>query len=251
MANETPQGITTKKPLGEILIQLKIITSEQLGEALHKQKTVMSHRKIGEILVRLGYIDKRHIVEALLIQNPDRSNEDVYYEVHDTLPPLSPLPPLVVHPVEMPKWEFPTLSVGVLTAYGNGGYHGALAGADFFRQAGESNEALAKRAAETIEQLALKELADDDARKHFEQLEDGTQQPFDNADIRQILDDYKSESGNPAPPDEAALDQSLKELHEQVGEDDSDPEETPWPPLFDVLYDDNPPTEEPPHKIRD
>jgi|GEM_PF-4358882 len=217
MTDEPPQGIATKKPLGEILIQAKIITSEQLGEALHKQKTTMSHRKIGEILVRLGYIDKRHIIEALLTQNHDRSSNEIYLEVFGSLPSLDSSPTLVVHPVEMPKWKSPTLSVGVLTAYGNGGLHGALSGAELFRQADESNESLAKRAAKEIEQLALEELADNDARKNFEQLED-----------------------------DAALDQALEEFHEQVGDDDSNPpEKTLLESPFDIPYDNNPPTEPP------
>ncbi|MCX8063818.1 MAG: ATPase, T2SS/T4P/T4SS family, partial [Candidatus Hydrogenedentes bacterium] len=53
------------KLFGQILIEKKIITEEQLREAIHRQQTTMSHRRIGEILVRLGYISKSHIIETL------------------------------------------------------------------------------------------------------------------------------------------------------------------------------------------
>jgi len=53
---------------GQCLINKKLITQQQLDEALHKQQTSMSSRKIGEILVRLGYISKSHIVDTLAEQ---------------------------------------------------------------------------------------------------------------------------------------------------------------------------------------
>ncbi len=60
--------MSTYKLFGQILIERKIITEEQLREAIHRQQTTMSHRRIGEILVRLGYIGKSHIIETLSIQ---------------------------------------------------------------------------------------------------------------------------------------------------------------------------------------
>ncbi len=60
--------MSTYKLFGQILIEQKIITEEQLREAIHRQQTTMSHRRIGEILVRLGYISKSHIIETLSIQ---------------------------------------------------------------------------------------------------------------------------------------------------------------------------------------
>jgi len=52
--------------LGEILIQRKRITREQLDAALQTQKTKGGF--IGEILVNLGILDERDIVVALVIQ---------------------------------------------------------------------------------------------------------------------------------------------------------------------------------------
>ena len=59
---------TTYKMFGQRLVERKIVTEEQLNEAIHKQQTTMGHRKIGEILVRLGYISKSHITEGLADQ---------------------------------------------------------------------------------------------------------------------------------------------------------------------------------------
>ncbi|MCC6144500.1 MAG: Flp pilus assembly complex ATPase component TadA, partial [Candidatus Hydrogenedentes bacterium] len=53
------------KLFGQRLVERNIISQKQLDEAIHRQQTSMSHRKIGEILVRLGYISKSHITEAL------------------------------------------------------------------------------------------------------------------------------------------------------------------------------------------
>ena len=52
--------------LGEILIQRKKITREQLDAALQTQKTKGGF--IGEILVNMGLLDERDIVVALVIQ---------------------------------------------------------------------------------------------------------------------------------------------------------------------------------------
>lgn len=53
---------------GQRLVERKIITQQQLNEAIHKKQTTMGHRKLGEILVRLGYISKSHITEGLADQ---------------------------------------------------------------------------------------------------------------------------------------------------------------------------------------
>jgi type IV pilus assembly protein PilB len=52
--------------LGEILIQRKKITREQLESALQEQKGKGGF--VGEILVNFGFIDERDIVVALVIQ---------------------------------------------------------------------------------------------------------------------------------------------------------------------------------------
>ena len=52
--------------LGEILIQRKLITRDQLQAALDTQKAKGGF--IGEILVNFGFLDERDIVVALVIQ---------------------------------------------------------------------------------------------------------------------------------------------------------------------------------------
>ncbi len=58
----------TYKRFGELLVSKGTITQEQLDEALNKQQTTMSHRKIGEVLVRINAISKSHISETLAEQ---------------------------------------------------------------------------------------------------------------------------------------------------------------------------------------
>jgi len=53
---------------GQQLVNKGIITEQQLKEALDRQNTTMSNRKLGEILVRLGYISKSHVTEGLAEQ---------------------------------------------------------------------------------------------------------------------------------------------------------------------------------------
>ncbi len=53
---------------GQRLVERKLISQLQLDEAVHKQQTSMSQRKIGDILARLGYISKSHITEGLADQ---------------------------------------------------------------------------------------------------------------------------------------------------------------------------------------
>ncbi len=59
---------TTYSYFGQRLVERGIITPLQLEEAIKRQQTTMSTRKIGEILVRLGYISKSHITEGLADQ---------------------------------------------------------------------------------------------------------------------------------------------------------------------------------------
>ena len=53
---------------GQNLVDRSIITKDQLEEAIHRQQTSMTGKKLGEILVRLGYISKTHISEGLAEQ---------------------------------------------------------------------------------------------------------------------------------------------------------------------------------------
>ncbi len=55
-----------KLMIGEILIKRKLITQEQLDEALDIQKKEKGF--IGEILVKLGYLEEQDIVVALVVQ---------------------------------------------------------------------------------------------------------------------------------------------------------------------------------------
>ena len=59
---------TTYDYFGKKLVEKKLITQSQLDEALERQRTTMSSRKLGEILVRLGYLSKSQIVELLAEQ---------------------------------------------------------------------------------------------------------------------------------------------------------------------------------------
>ena len=59
---------TSYSYFGEQLVAKGIITQEQLEEALQRQQTTMTNRKLGEILVRLGYISKTHVTEGLAEQ---------------------------------------------------------------------------------------------------------------------------------------------------------------------------------------
>lgn len=53
---------------GQKLVDRGVITKDQLEEAVHRQQTSMSGKKLGEVLVRLGYISKSHISEGLADQ---------------------------------------------------------------------------------------------------------------------------------------------------------------------------------------
>ncbi len=56
------------KKLGEILVDLKVVTPQEVEEALELQKNG-ANKLLGEILVEKGRVDKRHIDRALEIQN--------------------------------------------------------------------------------------------------------------------------------------------------------------------------------------
>ena len=64
--NKTISQITQQKLLGQILIEEKIITEEQLKEVIEIQSKYKE--KIGEILVKFGYCTPRQILYALAKQ---------------------------------------------------------------------------------------------------------------------------------------------------------------------------------------
>ena len=58
----------TYSRFGQRLVERGIITQQQLDEAIQKQQTSMSHRKLGEVLLRMNFISKSHITEGLADQ---------------------------------------------------------------------------------------------------------------------------------------------------------------------------------------
>jgi hypothetical protein len=66
--NKTLDDFNKRKPIGQILIDLKVITPEQLEEALEKQKQVQkktSRRSLGMLLVEMGYTTYSNYLKAL------------------------------------------------------------------------------------------------------------------------------------------------------------------------------------------
>lgn len=64
------------KKFGEILLEKAMITQAQLAEAIHKQETTMSHRKIGAIFIRMGALAMEHVKEILTIQGKKITPEE-------------------------------------------------------------------------------------------------------------------------------------------------------------------------------
>ncbi len=60
-----------KKRLGEILIELKVLTNEQLEKALQIQAAQPADEKfpIGRILLEEGFIEPNDLIEAIKIQS--------------------------------------------------------------------------------------------------------------------------------------------------------------------------------------
>lgn len=55
-----------RRPLGDILISMGLITSEQLEDALQTQQ--VKHKRLGELLVESGIVDEEQITQACAIQ---------------------------------------------------------------------------------------------------------------------------------------------------------------------------------------
>ncbi len=53
---------------GKNLVDRGVITQDQLDEAIHRQQTTMSGKRLGDVLIRLGFISKSHVVECLSSQ---------------------------------------------------------------------------------------------------------------------------------------------------------------------------------------
>jgi hypothetical protein len=52
-----------RKPIGEILVEKKLISEQQLNEALAMQKE-RPGEKLGQILVKMGYVSKKEVLRA-------------------------------------------------------------------------------------------------------------------------------------------------------------------------------------------
>jgi metal-responsive CopG/Arc/MetJ family transcriptional regulator len=56
------------KKLGEILVDMGVVTQSQLEEALKEQSEGTERKMIGEILVEKGWINDKQVWQALLVQ---------------------------------------------------------------------------------------------------------------------------------------------------------------------------------------
>ncbi len=61
-----PNKITVRKPLGEVLVEMGLLTSEAIRQGL--EQSVREKVRLGELLVREGLIDERQLAQALAIQ---------------------------------------------------------------------------------------------------------------------------------------------------------------------------------------
>jgi hypothetical protein len=188
--------INGRKCIGSILIEKGIITPLQLEKALAKQKDKYPSRKIGEVLVRTGFIARAHIEDALLIQYPELSSEDIIAAVRgQSLPtvekPADPRQTTSVF-VESPKFRSPTATIGIGSVYGlsSASRGGLINRVSLYREEGETDENLAERAGQAIKELLLKKLRDnEDERASFESLTD--EKPKKMADGRSVYEYLK------------------------------------------------------------
>lgn len=99
--SEKPEEETKSKPLGEIILNAGYITSEQLEDALKKQKK--KKKRLGELLVELKYVTPTDICVALSTQCHipwvDLSTPSIAQEVVTALPEIA-VRKLGVIPVE-------------------------------------------------------------------------------------------------------------------------------------------------------
>ncbi len=64
---ENELDTSPKKRLGEILLELSVITEEQLAHALEIQAS--EKRLLGQVLIKLGYVTPETIISALDMQD--------------------------------------------------------------------------------------------------------------------------------------------------------------------------------------
>ncbi len=84
------ENVDSSKSLGQILLAQEAITQEQLKDALKRQQTRASNRRLGDVLVSFGYISPQNLAEALATQLNlplvNLENLDVSPELVDFLP---------------------------------------------------------------------------------------------------------------------------------------------------------------------
>jgi hypothetical protein len=69
---------TRKKKIGQFLIEKKVITAQQLEEALEESKSKGGTTRVGIILLQRGYLDRERLVAAI----QDQIKEVVYEVLH-------------------------------------------------------------------------------------------------------------------------------------------------------------------------
>ena len=55
------ENVDSSKSLGQILLAQEAITQEQLKDALKRQQTRASNRRLGDVLVSFGYISPQNL----------------------------------------------------------------------------------------------------------------------------------------------------------------------------------------------
>ena len=85
-----PMSVNTEtKRIGEILVDLDHLHTEQVDEALELQK--IRPKRIGEVLLDLGYIEEDHLLEALGDQFGISFERDIHDKVEPTLTTKVPI----------------------------------------------------------------------------------------------------------------------------------------------------------------
>jgi type IV pilus assembly protein PilB len=63
-----PSGEARRPLLGELLLQAKVVTAEQLAQALAAQTEPVNDKKIGQLLIERGWITEAQLIQTLSLQ---------------------------------------------------------------------------------------------------------------------------------------------------------------------------------------
>jgi|GEM_PF-2257740 len=196
--------------IGEVLIAIGAIDQKQLNEALNEQDDELHDQKIGQFLIDLGYLHRQQLEMALGIQRREREGED------DPNPYLTTRAHIDM--TEILQHRSPDMVIGIEEVYGNYSVlPGSLDGVILFRQEGEANEALAERAMQELKPKLLELLADEDARKRFENSQKNLTQ--DDIDDLAAIDTANSRGDSYTPVEE--LIEILDECQPTTGDDET------------------------------